>query len=44
MYTFIAAACDMLYSGMMYYDEKKVGYWKALYSVVKDLEVLKTVK
>ena len=44
MYTFIAASRDTLYSGMMYYDKKEVGYWKAMYSVVRDLEVLKRVK
>uniref|UniRef100_A0A1X7T2F8 Uncharacterized protein n=1 Tax=Amphimedon queenslandica TaxID=400682 RepID=A0A1X7T2F8_AMPQE len=37
----LAASHDTLYSGMMYYDEKKIGYWKAMYSVVRDLEVLK---
>ncbi|XP_019851534.1 PREDICTED: uncharacterized protein LOC109581660 [Amphimedon queenslandica] len=36
-----AASCDTLYSGMMYYDKKEVGHWKAMYSVVRDLEVLK---
>uniref|UniRef100_A0A1X7UYR0 Uncharacterized protein n=2 Tax=Amphimedon queenslandica TaxID=400682 RepID=A0A1X7UYR0_AMPQE len=35
------ASCDTLYSGMMYYDKKEVGHWKAMYSVVRDLEVLK---
>uniref|UniRef100_A0A1X7TH11 Uncharacterized protein n=1 Tax=Amphimedon queenslandica TaxID=400682 RepID=A0A1X7TH11_AMPQE len=33
---------DTLYSGMMYYDKKETGHWKAMYSVVRDLEVLKT--
>uniref|UniRef100_A0A1X7UZS2 Uncharacterized protein n=1 Tax=Amphimedon queenslandica TaxID=400682 RepID=A0A1X7UZS2_AMPQE len=33
---------DTLYSGMMYYDKKELGHWKAMYSVVRDLEVLKT--
>ena len=28
---------------MMYHEEKKVGYWRAIYSVVRDLEVLKQV-
>uniref|UniRef100_A0A1X7T7R9 Uncharacterized protein n=1 Tax=Amphimedon queenslandica TaxID=400682 RepID=A0A1X7T7R9_AMPQE len=32
---------DVLYTGMMYHEEKKVGYWRAIYSVVRDLEVLK---
>ena len=34
---------DILYTGMMYHEEKKVGYWKTIYSVVKDLDVLKKV-
>ena len=29
---------------MMYYDKKEVGHWKVMYSVVRDLEALKTVK
>uniref|UniRef100_A0A1X7TJC6 Uncharacterized protein n=1 Tax=Amphimedon queenslandica TaxID=400682 RepID=A0A1X7TJC6_AMPQE len=37
-----ALSRDTLYSGMMYYDKKEAGYWKAMYSVVRDLEVLKT--
>ncbi|XP_019862307.1 PREDICTED: uncharacterized protein LOC109590904, partial [Amphimedon queenslandica] len=32
---------DVLYTGMMYHEEKKIGYWRAIYSVVRDLEVLK---
>ncbi|XP_019855754.1 PREDICTED: uncharacterized protein LOC109584435 [Amphimedon queenslandica] len=32
---------DVLYTGMMYHEEKKVGYWRVIYSVVRDLEVLK---
>ena len=35
---------DILYSGMMYYEKKEVGHWKTMYSVVRDLEVLKRVK
>ena len=34
---------DILYTGMMYYEKKEVGYWKTIYSVVKDLDVLKKV-
>ena len=34
---------DILYTGMMYHEERKVGYWKTIYSVVKDLDVLKKV-
>ena len=41
---YIAPSRDTLYSGMMYYEEKKVGHWKTMYSVVRDLEVLKRVK
>ncbi|XP_019860115.1 PREDICTED: uncharacterized protein LOC109588382 isoform X1 [Amphimedon queenslandica] len=40
--THSAASRDTLYSGMMYYDKKEAGHWKAMYSVVRDLEVLKT--
>ena len=46
-YTFIlyvAPSRDTLYSGMMYYEKKEVGHWKTMYSVVRDLEVLKRVK
>ena len=41
---YIAPSCDTLYSGMMYYEKKEVGQWKTMYSVVRDLEVLKRVK
>ena len=34
---------DILYTGMMYHEKKEVGYWKTIYSVVKDLDVLKKV-
>ena len=34
---------DILYTGMMYHEKKEVGHWKAIYSVVKDLDVLKKV-
>ena len=35
---------DILYTGRMYHVEKKeVGHWKTIYSVVRDLEVLKQV-
>uniref|UniRef100_A0A1X7VDN7 Uncharacterized protein n=1 Tax=Amphimedon queenslandica TaxID=400682 RepID=A0A1X7VDN7_AMPQE len=37
-----APSHDILYSGMMYYKKKEVNHWKAMYSVVRDLEVLKT--
>ena len=36
---------DILYTGRMYHVEKKVvGHWKTIYSVVRDLEVLKQVE
>ena len=41
---YIAPSRDTLYSGMMYYEKKEVGQWKTMYSVVRDLEVLKRVK
>ena len=34
---------DILYTGMMYHKEGMNGYWKAMYSVVRDLDVLKQV-
>ena len=34
---------DILYTGMMYHERKEVCHWKAIYSVVKDLDVLKKV-
>ena len=34
---------DILYTGMMYHEEKKNGHWKTMYSVVRDLNVLKQV-
>ena len=40
---YIAPSGDTLYSGMMYYEKKEVGHWKTMYSVVRDLEVLKRV-
>ena len=40
---YIAPSRDTLYSGMMYYEKKEVGHWKTMYSVVRDLEVLKRV-
>ena len=41
---YIAPSGDTLYSGMMYYEKKEIGHWKTMYSVVRDLEVLKRVK
>ena len=40
---YIEPSRDTLYSGMMYYEKKEVGHWKTMYSVVRDLEVLKRV-
>ena len=34
---------DILYTGMTYHEKKEVGYWRTVYSVVKDLDVLKQV-
>ena len=39
----VAPSRDTLYSGMMYYEKKEVSHWKTMYSVVRDLEVLKRV-
>ena len=47
--TYLNSAClvtptNILYTGRMYYVEKKVvGHWITIYSVVRDLEVLKQV-
>ena len=34
---------DILYTGMMYHNEKGVGHWITYYTVVKDLDNLKKV-
>ena len=34
---------DILYTGRMYHEKKEVGHWITIYSVVRDLEVLKQV-
>ena len=35
---------DILYTGMMYHEKKEIsGHWKTMYSVVRDLDVLKQV-
>ena len=34
---------DILYTGMMYHKQIKLGHWKTCYTVVRDLEVLKQV-
>ena len=40
----LVSPSDILYTGRMYHVEKKeVGHWKTIYSVVRDLEVLKQV-
>ena len=33
----------LLYTGMMYHEEKKVNQWMTTFSVVRDLEVLQQV-
>ena len=39
IYTVIAHS-DILYTGMMYHEEKKNTHWKTMYTVVRDLDVL----
>ena len=34
---------DILYTGMMYHERKGEAYWKSMYTVVRDLDVLKQV-
>ena len=34
---------DILYTGMMYHEKKGDGHWRASYTVVRDLDVLKQV-
>ena len=34
---------DILYKGMMYHEEKQIGYWKTTCSIVKNLEAFKQV-
>ena len=47
-YTYLNFAClvtptNILYTGRMYHEKKEVGHWITIYSVVRDLEVLKQV-
>ena len=35
---------DILYTGRMYHERKEVGHWITIYSVVRDLDVLKQVQ
>ena len=47
--TYINFAClvtptNILYTGRMYHEKKEVGHWITIYSVVRDLEVLKLVQ
>ena len=35
---------DMLYTGRMYHEKKEVAHWITIYSVVRDLDVLKQVQ
>ena len=40
----LVSPSDILYTGRMYHVKKEeVGHWKTIYSVVRDLEVLKQV-
>ena len=34
---------DILYTGRMYHEKKEVAHWITIYSVVRDLDVLKQV-
>ena len=34
---------DIFYTGMMYHKHQRQGYWKTMFTVTKDLEVLNTV-
>lgn len=34
---------DIFYTGMMYHKHQGQGYWKTMFTVTKDLEVLNTV-
>ena len=41
----LVSPSNILYTGRMYHEEKKVvGHWITIYSVVRDLEVLKQVR
>ena len=40
---FIVTPTNILYTGRMYHEKKEVGHWITIYSVVRDLEVLKQV-
>ena len=42
-FVLIVSPSDILYTGMMYHEEKKNARWKTMYSVVRDLDVLKQV-
>ena len=35
---------DILYTGRMYHEKKEVAHWITMYSVVRDLDVLKQVQ
>ena len=44
MYYSLVSPSDILYTGMMYHVKKEIsGHWKTMYSVVRDLDVLKQV-
>ena len=34
---------DILYTGRMYHEKIEVGHWMTIYSVVRDLDILKQV-
>ena len=43
-FVLLVSPSDILYTGMMYHEKKEIsGHWKTMYSVVRDLDVLKQV-
>ena len=47
--TYLNFAClvtptNILYTGRIYHEKKEVGHWITIYSVVRDLDVLKQVQ
>ena len=37
---FIVTSGDIVYAGMLYHERIEAYYWKSMYTVVKNLEVL----
>ena len=42
-FVLLVSPSDILYTGMMYHEKKEIDHWKTMYSVVRDLDVLKQV-